>query len=116
LIFIIGLALTRPFKLNEWLIGLTGIVTSFYFFASWLFITGKWRNFTLPEISVSYPVFLETRWAIVHFYSTNNCNAYGDIFYPVQYAKANCTNPEKLAIGLPLFPGCGLYPFFKCYP
>jgi hypothetical protein len=65
LLFIIGLAITRPFRLNEWLIGLVGVLTSFYFFAAWLFITGNWKTYEAPSISISYPVFLQTRWAII---------------------------------------------------
>ncbi len=67
LLFMIGLAITRPFKLNEWLIGFVGVITSFYFFASWLFITGHWKTYELPTISLSYPLFLQTRWAIITF-------------------------------------------------
>jgi hypothetical protein len=67
LLFIIGLAITRPFRLNEWLIGLVGVVTTFYFFAAWLFISEKWKTYTLPSISFSYPHFLQGRWAIITF-------------------------------------------------
>lgn len=66
-LFIIGLAITRPFRLNEWMIGFLGVITSFYFFASWLFISGNWRTYKLPSISVSYPLFLQGRWAILTF-------------------------------------------------
>lgn len=67
LLFMIGLAITRPFRFNEWVIGLIGIMTSVYFFASWLFVTGTWRTYELPVISVSYPLFIQTRWAIITF-------------------------------------------------
>lgn len=63
-LFIIGLAITRPFIINEWLIGLMGIITPFYFFAAWLFITQNWKTFSLPSVTVSFPVFYETRWAL----------------------------------------------------
>ena len=64
LLFIVGMAITRPFRLNEWLIGLVGILTSFYFFAAWLFISDKWKTYPLPRIQVSLPVFHETRWGL----------------------------------------------------
>lgn len=64
LLFIVGMAITRPFRLNEWLIGLVGILTSFYFFAAWLFISDKWKTYPLPRIQVSLPIFHETRWGL----------------------------------------------------
>ncbi len=63
-LFIAGLALTRPFRLNEWLIGLIGIATAFYFFAAWLFLTGQWNSYQLPAAQLAKPVFNEPRWAI----------------------------------------------------
>ncbi len=64
ILFIVGMAITRPFRLNEWLIGLMGILTSFYFFAAWLFISDKWKAYSFPRIQVSLPVFHETRWGL----------------------------------------------------
>jgi len=62
-LFIVGIGITRPFKLNEWLIGLVGISTSFYFFAAWLFLTGQWNTYRLPTVLVSVPDFVHTKWA-----------------------------------------------------
>lgn len=64
LLFIVGVAITRAFRLNEWLIGLMGIFTSFYFFAAWLFITERWKTYPYPRIDISMPIFHETRWAL----------------------------------------------------
>ncbi len=64
LLFIAGIAIIRPFKLNEWLIGLTGIITSFYVYAAWIFLSGQWTTFHFPQISISIPVFFETKWAL----------------------------------------------------
>lgn len=64
LLFMVGMAITRPFRLNEWLIGLVGILTSFYFFAAWLFISGQWKLYKYPKITVSLPAFHETRWGL----------------------------------------------------
>lgn len=64
LLFIVGMAITRPFRINEWLIGLMGILTSFYFFAAWLFISGGWKAYKFPGIKVALPVFHETKWAL----------------------------------------------------
>lgn len=64
LLFVSGIALTRPFRLNEWLIGLIGIATPFYFFCAWLFLTGQWNTYQLPLVNLANPVFKESRWAI----------------------------------------------------
>lgn len=62
-LFFAGIAITRPFRLNEWLIGLIGIFTPFYFFASWLFLSGQWNTYRLPVAMGANPVFQEFRWA-----------------------------------------------------
>ena len=64
LLFIVGMAITRPFRINEWLIGLMGILTSFYFFAAWLFLNGGWKAYKFRGIKISLPAFHETRWAL----------------------------------------------------
>ncbi len=63
-LFIVGIAITRPFRLNEWLIGLVGICTPFYFFASWLYLTGQWNTYRLPKTFADNPVFDQTKWAM----------------------------------------------------
>ena len=52
-----GIAIARPFRLQEWLIGLIGIITPVYFFGSWLFLTGTVKSFHFPGVSFSYPHF-----------------------------------------------------------
>ncbi|HRI20475.1 MAG TPA: hypothetical protein PLA68_05955 [Panacibacter sp.] len=39
-----ALGILRPFRLNEWLILLLGILTPFYFFAGWLFLNNQLGN------------------------------------------------------------------------
>jgi hypothetical protein len=63
LLIMVGLTIARPFNLPEWIMGLVGIITPFYFFASWLFLTDKWKVYQYPEISVTLPRFHETKWA-----------------------------------------------------
>ena len=65
LLFVVGIAITRPFKLNEWLIGLVGITIPFYFFAAWLFLTENYKPFHLPTVALSLPVFFQNRWGII---------------------------------------------------
>lgn len=63
LLALVGLAIARPFKLPEWLIALTGILTPFYFFGAWLFLTGKWSSYVMPQTGLILPTFYETKWA-----------------------------------------------------
>ncbi len=62
-LFMVGLAITRPFQLKEWLIGLVGLATAFYFFGAWLFLSGQWSSYVTPQVVLSVPVFFETKWA-----------------------------------------------------
>ena len=60
---IFGLAITRPFKLAEWLISLLGIITPYYFLLAIVFLTDKWKGYHLPGFAVTYPVFNQTLWS-----------------------------------------------------
>lgn len=62
-LIIFGLALTRPFKLAEWLIALLGIVAPYYFLLAIVFLTDKWKGYSLPGFAVTNPVFDQTKWA-----------------------------------------------------
>jgi len=62
-LIILGLAITRPFKLAEWLIALLGIITPYYFLLAWLFLTDRWQKYTFPGFAVTAPRFSQTNWA-----------------------------------------------------
>ena len=62
-LIIFGLAITRPFKLAEWLMALLGIITPYYFLLSWVFLTDSWRGYIFPGIAVTLPKFDQTNWA-----------------------------------------------------
>ena len=62
-LIIFGLALTRPFKLAEWLLALLGIITPYYFLLSVVFLTDKWKGYTFPGFAVTTPVFNQSYWA-----------------------------------------------------
>ncbi len=62
-LIIFGLAITRPFKLAEWLIALLGIITPYYFLIAYVFLTDRWQGYRLPGFAVTYPVFDQTKWA-----------------------------------------------------
>jgi hypothetical protein len=62
-LIIFGLAITRPFKLAEWLMALLGILTPYYFLGALVFLTDKWKGYTFPGFEVTAPVFDQSRWA-----------------------------------------------------
>lgn len=62
-LIIFGLAITRPFKLAEWLIALLGIITPYYFLLAIVFLTDKWQGYKFPGFTVTYPVFSQSQWA-----------------------------------------------------
>ena len=62
-LIIFGLALTRPFKLAEWLIALLGIIAPYYFLLAWVFLTDKWKGYKFPGFAVTTPKFNQTNWA-----------------------------------------------------
>lgn len=61
LVFIVGMASTRPFRFNEWMLGLLGLLTGFYFFGVWLFLSGKWSSFHWPLYEISLPM-IQKSW------------------------------------------------------
>ncbi len=65
LLIMVGITIARPFKLQEWLMGLIGIITPVYFFASYLFLADKMSSFHFPGFHLSYPHFFGNRWAYV---------------------------------------------------
>lgn len=80
LLFIAGMAITRPFRINEWLIGLVGILTPYYFFAAWLFISDRWKGYKFPGVKLSLPVFYETKWALAALILILLCMLLGAFF------------------------------------
>lgn len=62
-LIIFGLAITRPFKLAEWLVALLGIVTPYYFLLAFVFLTDKWKGYHFPGFAVTSPVFNQTHLA-----------------------------------------------------
>lgn len=60
LLIVLGIFLTRPFVLPEWLMVLLGGLTPYYFFAAWVFLTNRWDNFKIPAIKVVKPYFFQS--------------------------------------------------------
>lgn len=63
LLIIVGLGITRPFRLPEWLMVLLGLLAPYYFLGAWLFLSGNWKGYRFPGISVTVPVFNQSAWA-----------------------------------------------------
>ena len=63
-LIVMGLVVTRPFRLSEWLIALLGIITPYYFLLAYVFLTDKWKGYQFPGVSFSKPKFYETNWAL----------------------------------------------------
>jgi len=62
-LIIFGLAITRSFKLAEWLMALLGIITPYYFLLALVFLTDKWKGYKFPGFAVTAPVFDQSKWA-----------------------------------------------------
>lgn len=60
---LLALAIMRPFRLNEWLLCLLGIITPYYFYGVYLFFTNQWNwNNLIPYLSVSIPDVKQSAW------------------------------------------------------
>jgi hypothetical protein len=56
LLVIFALFIMRPFRIQEWLIGLLGFTTPYYFLALALYFTNQWHwKHMLPDISFNLP-------------------------------------------------------------
>jgi Family of unknown function (DUF6427) len=69
-----GIAIARPFRLQEWLTGFAGIITPIYLFSAYLFLTNNIQTYKFPGFHFSYPHFFGNRWAyaalVIVFIST----------------------------------------------
>jgi hypothetical protein len=63
ILVVAGLAITRPFRLAEWLIALVGVITPYYFILAIAFLTDKLKQYHFPGVAVTYPKFNQTNWA-----------------------------------------------------
>jgi hypothetical protein len=60
---LIAMMLMRPFRLNEWIICLVGVITPYYFLTVYLFITDSfsWQKL-IPSFSLSFPLVKQSGW------------------------------------------------------
>ncbi len=58
-----SLMVMRPFRINEWLLFLLGIVTPFYFYGAYLFLTDQWKTEKIiPHFSLNMPSLQQSMW------------------------------------------------------
>ncbi|MBM3915120.1 MAG: hypothetical protein FJ348_03660 [Sphingomonadales bacterium] len=46
-----AIAFMRPFRLQDWMLTLLGLITPFYFYGVWLFLTDQWQGQSLLSIA-----------------------------------------------------------------
>lgn len=64
ILMIFALAIMRPFNFSEWLVGLLGITTPYYFLFAYLYLSSQWDPAKfLPSLSLSFPSFQQNIWA-----------------------------------------------------
>lgn len=63
LLIIVGLAITRPFRLPEWLMVLLGVMAPYYLLGAWVFLTDRWKGYHFPGFSITVPAFHQSAWA-----------------------------------------------------
>lgn len=60
---LLALAVMRPFRLNEWVLCIVGVITPYYFYGIYLFIKDQWSLQNLfPHFSVGLPVITQSAW------------------------------------------------------
>ena len=64
-LIIFGLLITRAFKLSEWVVALLGIITPYYFFIAYIFLTDNGKGFQFPQVGITFPHFYQSTWAMV---------------------------------------------------
>ena len=58
-----ALMVMRPFLINEWVLGLLGITTPYYFYGVYLFFTGQWDiEKVVPYLTVRMPSLQQSIW------------------------------------------------------
>lgn len=60
---LMALMVMRPFRVNEWVIGLLGVTTPYYFYAIYLVISDQWSWSAIwPGFGVAFPRVMQSAW------------------------------------------------------
>lgn len=63
LMALFALMIMRPFRFNEWVICLLGIMSPFYFYITYLLLVDKWDiQRLLPYVNIKFPSLQQTIW------------------------------------------------------
>ncbi|MFN8247075.1 MAG: hypothetical protein U0T56_11905 [Ferruginibacter sp.] len=105
LLLVVGLSVTRPFKLPEWVVALLGMLAPAYFYGAWIFLTGQWESFKLPVVNMSSGGFHQTSWGYICITIILLAVVIRLGFHTTIDQPAPCSIPEMLEPRLPLPPG-----------
>ena len=64
LLMLMAISTTRSFRLPEWIIAFIGLLTPYYFYGSWLFLTGAWKEFQFSGFYLGVPEFMQPQWGL----------------------------------------------------
>lgn len=63
LLLLLAILVIRPFRLTEWIVGLLGVLTPYYFTAIGLFLTDQWKDMDLlPGLQFGLPELPTSLW------------------------------------------------------
>lgn len=65
ILIVVGLVITRPFKLPEWILLLLGILSPYYFMFSWLYLRNRLFDYKLPELGITIPSLNGSKWEYI---------------------------------------------------
>ncbi|MEJ7627701.1 MAG: DUF6427 family protein [Ferruginibacter sp.] len=65
LLIIVGLIITRPFQIPEWLMVLLGILTPYYLIFSWFYLTDRTSDFKMPHLGITVPALHGSTYAYI---------------------------------------------------
>ena len=115
-LIIFGLAITRPFKLAEWLIALLGIITPYYFLLAIVFLTDKWKGYNFPGFAITTPVFQSVAMGICsHCAGISSCNG-RHMLCTAKFQASVDTGTKKLEPYFFVPDGSHFCALCKCHP
>lgn len=64
-LIVFALIVTRPFKMAEWLVAFLGIITPYYFYVGYLYLTDKLQGYNIPALKFSSPAFQNRTFELI---------------------------------------------------